>query len=633
MQQVSLRGDVEGIRAVAVASVVAYHAGLSALPGGFVGVDVFFVVSGYLMASILGREERLDLAALAGYATRRVLRLAPALLLVGAATTAAAAALFLPQDMVRAAESVLPAVLFYSNVHFYHEADYFTDAARLHPLLHTWSLSVEMQFYLTFPLVILAGRRLGRPRAAVALFGAASLAGAVAAVPHAADAAFYLYPLRAWEMAAGALAAMGALPVAQRRAVREASAAAGLGMVLASAALLGPASPFPGLLALPACAGTALLLHAGASGGSAVSRVLAAAPLAGVGRLSYAVYLWHWPVLVFARHLSGADALGAAETAAAVALSVLLAVPTLALVEEPCRRAARTRPRRSLAGAAAASAALVAVGAHAVGSGGWPGRIPPEVAARYDAERRDRSPDLERCHGHDARPIPFAEKCRYGPPGADPEAAIWGDSHAGEVGRALGDALASEGRSLLYVSYSSCPPALGLFGSSRPACSRHNAETAERLAADRRIRTVVLVARYAYYEQVAAAEFRAGLEATVRTLAAGGTRVVLILPVPEPGLDVPLRRARETLLGREFAEVAPPAGDLGLRLDRIRAFLLGLADGERVVAVDPAAVLCGGGACRVELDGRALYLDDNHLSMTGARLLVPSLLAALAEAR
>jgi peptidoglycan/LPS O-acetylase OafA/YrhL len=333
------RPDIDGLRAVAVLAVVLFHADAAVLPGGYVGVDVFFVVSGFLIARLIETECAAGVFSFAGFYERRIRRLIPALAVVFAISTGLALALLSPSQLEHFAGSLLAANFFGANIFFWRTSDYFAVAAEWQPLLHTWSLSVEEQFYLVFPLALVALRRFGRRAVVAALCAVAcvSLALAIWGAAHKPAATFYLLPTRTWELLLGALFALAPLPRARSRGGREILALTGLALIAAAAAgVPGPAAAPLAAIVL-AAAGTALLVHAGGCGSHSARRLLAAPPLVLIGLASYSLYLWHWPLLVFARHATATRELPPALTAAVVLLAILLALVSWRYVERPFR--------------------------------------------------------------------------------------------------------------------------------------------------------------------------------------------------------------------------------------------------------------------------------------------------------
>ncbi|MGH1502471.1 MAG: acyltransferase family protein, partial [Acidimicrobiales bacterium] len=348
----SFRADIQGLRALAVALVVAYHAGLP-IHGGFVGVDVFFVISGFVITrGVAGELERTGTVRLGRFAVRRIRRLLPALALMLTATMAfaiVASSSLGPQQAISATGH--DAALFHANLGIYESVgDYFAPAAESNPLLHTWSLAVEEQFYAVFPLISLVLWRVGKPATGrrrlsigYAAIAAVTLALSVAMVgewypwevDHPQAFSYFATHYRAWEFLAGCLVA---LALADGRRLPGSAAkwsVLGLGAVVGSALLLDARTIFPGYAAVFPVAGTAALLAAGASPGrSHLGRALSARWVVGIGDLSYGWYLWHWPFIVFARELWPSTWWAAL---AAAALSLPVAAASQRLIENPIR--------------------------------------------------------------------------------------------------------------------------------------------------------------------------------------------------------------------------------------------------------------------------------------------------------
>ncbi|QIG43851.1 acyltransferase [Nocardioides anomalus] len=373
--QLAHRDDVQGLRAVAVLTVIAAHASVPFLPGGFVGVDVFFVISGFLISQLLFREvERSGRVSIPGFYARRARRILPAATLVTVATVAASAIWLSAIDLKTVAEDALWATFFAANIHFAAVGtDYFAQEEPPSPLQHYWSLSVEEQFYLLWPalllvLVLLARRRALPRRLVLAVLGVLTLASFVWSVVSTSSdplAAYFSTPARAWELGLGALTALVAVPLASRlpAAVRGVLCAAGLGLILAACLAYSDATPFPGWQAAVPCVGSALVLLAGAAPGPTQPlpvRLLGVRPMAVVGDWSYSLYLWHWPVLIIATRK--VDPLGLWRTLLCVAAVFVLSALTYRFVEQPFRSSRRFPTRRALA-LYPGAVALVVVGA------------------------------------------------------------------------------------------------------------------------------------------------------------------------------------------------------------------------------------------------------------------------------
>ncbi|WP_420587368.1 acyltransferase family protein [Ruegeria sp.] len=298
------RPDIDGLRAVAVVPVVLHHAGFAGVPGGFVGVDIFFVISGFLITTILAREIRDGQFSILSFYERRARRILPALFVVLAACLAVGWFLLLPNQYGNLAVSVGATLLFASNIWFWMDAgDYFGHGIEFAPLLHTWSLAVEEQFYLFFPLLLWALSRASMRVwiRVIVLISLVSLALSMYATTAHPVANFYLTPTRIWELGIGALLAVGAFPALRRPAAVEAVALIGAVLIIGSILLISDHTPFPGITAIPPCLGAAFLIWAGMYGRSMIARFLTLRPVVWIGLISYSLNLWHWPVLVAAR--------------------------------------------------------------------------------------------------------------------------------------------------------------------------------------------------------------------------------------------------------------------------------------------------------------------------------------------
>ncbi|NNU42853.1 acyltransferase family protein [Ramlibacter montanisoli] len=316
------RPDIDGLRALAVLPIVLFHLGVPGFGGGYVGVDIFFVISGFLITQRLLSDSHL-----LRFYERRARRILPALMVVLAATTAAASVLLMPLDLAAYGRSMIATLVFASNFHFWSEVGYFDEPAALKPLLHTWSLGVEEQFYILFPLFLMFAIKARRSLVVVGMAATLSFIADAWFVTRSPALAFYWCPFRAWELMLGACLAMARLPAAR-------SWEAAAGFLLIGIAVFGysEATPFPGFAALLPCAGAALLLHAGGMQAASPLRWGAAVF---IGRISFSLYLWHWPVIVFYRYLWGEP--DAASIFLLAGLTVALSTLTYIFVEEPVR--------------------------------------------------------------------------------------------------------------------------------------------------------------------------------------------------------------------------------------------------------------------------------------------------------
>lgn len=544
------RRDIDGLRAIAVLPVILFHGGFSAFGGGFLGVDVFFVISGYLIAGILLRDLAAGRFSILGFYERRARRILPALFVVLLASLALALAWMPPLAFRDFGQSLVATGLFASNVLFWLEAGYFDGAAEAKPLLHSWSLAVEEQYYLLFPLALAALWRFGRAGTLAAL-GAVALASLIAAAwatRHWPDAAFYLTPFRLWELLAGALLALW---LHARPAGPGNGWVAGAGLLAIAGSMLGfdSTTPLPALLPV---AGTVAVI-ACAGPGTLAGRLLGSAPLVGIGLISYSAYLWHQPLFAFARIRSLYDP-SPALMLGLVALTLALAWATWAWIEQPFRHRGkappRALPRRApLLGAAVAGLALAII------AGGWghltDGRAKLWLAAQSPDQRAleqailqaevdhragaDHPIDHGDCIFSDRALTPaFADRLRRCRAAHGPGLLILGDSHGIDT--------------FQMAALSAGPEAPFIAGLVRGGCRPHDA------ASD-----------CPYDAALALAAREPGLWRTVLFTQAG---VYLFTP-PEGMTDT--RRAFEIAVSRPVAPLQPDLARIGRVLEYLEA--------------------------------------------------------------
>jgi peptidoglycan/LPS O-acetylase OafA/YrhL len=502
--QIGYRPDIDGLRAVAVTGVVVFHAHVFGLSGGFVGVDVFFVISGFLITRILleehAREGRISLVA---FYERRVRRLLPAFYAMLAATGIAVAFLYAPVAFENFATSALAALVFASNIYFWQTSGYFSEEAEIAPLLHTWSLAVEEQFYLMWPLVLIVA--LSRPGLRALLLPAMVAAGLVSLAlaefggRNLPQPAFYLMPTRAFELLIGALLALPAVPAVRNRALADALTLAGLGAILAAYVVIDSDTPFPGVWALLPCGGAALVLYAGHRSRVA-NAVLAWRPVVFVGLVSYSWYLWHWPAFAIWRYVTFRPPT-ALEAVALIAFSFLCAVVSWRYVERPFRKPPVIAPAVIAPAAAAHPSPTrphprphasgwrtigrlglvpgLAFAALAFGvrlADGLPARLDPHVA-QLSRSVDSVSPLRAGCHlaPRDGFALPPAEDCIDGADVA-PTAILWGDSHAEHYASTLAALGREAGFAFRHMSKSACPPLVDASFVDEPPIYRGNCE-------------------------------------------------------------------------------------------------------------------------------------------------------------
>jgi len=614
------RPDIDGLRALAVVPVVLFHAGLAGFSGGYVGVDVFFVISGYLITRLIHDEMGAGRFSVARFYERRIRRIFPALFAVLAASTVAAAIWFMPVDFDAFSDSLAGAALSVSNFVFWREAGYFAGPSDLKPLLHTWSLGIEEQFYVVFPLVLLALHRYARRFLPAALAAAvlASFALSAWGTRHHAGAAFYLLPFRAWELGLGALLAVGVVPALQRRAAAELLAAVGLLLILVPVFTYTAETRFPGWAALAPTAGAALLIHA-APQATVVGGLLRLRPLVFIGLLSYSLYLWHWPLIVFTRYRMPAD-LGFAASCALVAASFAVAYASWRWIEQPFR-GARALGRRRTVFTTGGTAVTITVALAALGTltAGLPQRLSPE-AQRYAAML-----DKHKYFGIYDRGTCFLDYDQ-GADDYDPTACltadkpggvlIYGDSFAAHLFPGL-RALDSDEAVRQYTA-TSCRP----IRTANERCNAFYDRFLSEILPRARASTVVLSAFWApYFNRLGPAEFKSRVAATVAAIQTTGKRVVLFGQTPTYHRPVPYTLA---LAGRAMNRL--PARDAHLT----NAVLRDIAQQAGAVFLDPYAVACDELTCVAARDGEPFHWDFGHFTLEGSKFYAKHIMQTLA---
>jgi peptidoglycan/LPS O-acetylase OafA/YrhL len=599
---IKYRSDIDGLRALAILPVVWFHSDLPGVPGGFTGVDTFFVISGYLITLIIHREVSSGTFSFAHFYERRFRRIAPALLLVTAAVTAAGYALLLPYELLEYSRSAVAALGIVSNVFFWRAGGYFKLAEAITPLLHTWSLGVEEQFYLLFPTLLIAAERLRGVKRTVALLAVLSLALSLILTPRSPAAAFYLLPTRGWELMAGAGLAVGLIAIPPR--LGGYAGLCGIALLFIAAFAISGDDPFPGWRALIPALGAALVI--GSPPQALAGRLLSWPPLVYLGRISYSLYLWHWPVFVFLRHWRAAPLLPPTLALIGIGSAVALAAATYKTVEQPARDRSVPFTKVLIACGSAAAIVLLALALALLG-GGLPQRFSPQVA-RIASGHDAYAPLAHACTdiGFDAA----FERCHIGPAGK-PRLLLFGDSHAAAISEAVGLAFQQPG---VILSMGTCAPALdwtnpGLRGRDPQTCRHFKARALSFAQNDSGIETVVLSAYWASHARAGGAEFWRSVQQFADSLTSRGKRVIVIAGIPDPGVDVPWGSAIRARFHR------PP-----LRLDCAPARV----PLSRVTIVDVSS-----GFCRYPAS--ALFTDDNHVSrFAGQAIIAPALQRALA---
>lgn len=605
-QDANYRPDLDGLRGYAVVIAVLFHYGLGA-PGGFIGPDIFFVISGYLIGGIVFRAVDARHFSFARFLEFRLRRVAPAALVVILACLIAGYLLLLPRRFERLAESALANLYFGVNHLFLSQAGYFDATSDFKPLLHTWSLSVEEQFYFVFPLLAVLITRFAKAHRLpwITVLMLASLTTNLWLTDQHYEAAYFLAIGRAWEFLFGALLVLLPAPQWSPR-LRNAAAAAGL-IVLAGCTLLYDRHmAYPGFAVMLPVGATVAIISAGVNAEPALSRWIGATPQRLMGRISYSFYLWHWPILVFMQHLIVAP-LSQADRWSAFALTLLVAVLSWRFIEEPFRARAGM-PRRRLLQWIGGGALVVLIAGLTITEGkGLRGRwqSDPALIAIEKAWIR-----ADACSLGVEAPVASLDpdQCHRGDPAATATVLLWGDSHARNWSPAIEQSARDHAAAAVIATSAGCPPVLDFDPKDRPGCSAANRHVIDWIAAHPEIRTVVLASLWSRYEHEAGFDQR--IHRTLDRLATLQREVVLVGPIPSYHKPVPEMLARLHRLNGPQDEVRLPADWTTIARDRAVFERWFGNSGLRVL--DPWPLFCDDTGCRIRAHGQPLYRDHTH---------------------
>lgn len=521
------RPDIEGLRAVAVIAVLLFHLGWGSVSGGFIGVDIFFVISGFLIGGIVVREAGEGRFSFARYMIRRIRRIVPVMLVVLIVVTLFAALVLMPSELESYAASLGFSALFMGNVHFWlHRGAYAESEYEV--LLHMWTLGVEAQFYVLLPIIVLGLMRFGRVGLWIGLVGLACISAAVSILYP--SASFYMLPARLWEFLLGALIAITPLPIMSRRWVREVVALIGLALILYAAIVLHSDTPFPGWRAAIPCIGAGAIIAAGSRGTSVVGSALSLSPVRFVGKISYSLYLWHWPVIVLLLLGLPAAALDWRLQAIAVVLSFALAVLSWRFVEEPFRRTSFPQ-RPILWGSGSLTFAMVAAALLLSTTSGWPQRFSPrgQEIATHMSYPLDSVFKSGACFIHHRSQTFDRDEC-LAPDDGRPQVLLLGDSHAAHLAPGL---IASfPGSAISQVTASGCRPTLDGPASTYPFCDGLMKWALNEFAAEKSPDLIVLAGRWEEGDLPALVE-------TLQEFKRRGQDVLLVGPTAEWAQSVP----------------------------------------------------------------------------------------------
>ncbi|WP_296230128.1 acyltransferase family protein [Pseudomonas sp. UBA4617] len=619
------RPDIDGLRAVAVLAVTIFHFNKQWMPGGFVGVDIFFVISGYLITGIVARQIAAGTFSLADFYMRRVRRIFPAALFVTLATLIAGSALMLPADALQLSQSAVAATFSAANIFFWKFLDtsYFAASSDTVPLLHMWSLGVEEQFYLVWPGLLLLSLKFGGRRLVVLTACLAAVASfwygqsKLAADP---TFAYYMLPSRAGELLIGALAYFSCEAARDRISTRAASGLAytGAGLVILSLIFIREEEGFPGFISAVPAMGAALIIAGCAFSSNLVGKLLALKPMTAVGLISFSLYLWHWPVLALYRYSFGELTLvgGLACFAAMSALTVV----SYFYIEKPFRNAKSSLKTLSI-GMAAAS--VCAVSAMTIQSNGMFGPLTPNgYAEKLKALDDNTGPAYSYpyvCQGMPKPAIISNPKCVVGTGPTD--TILFGDSNAAHFMGYFKVVADHYGFSLRNLEHPSCPPFPGNLSQKyvvkgyQESCPAFNQMVRQNLAP---YKTVIIGATWQVYAQNP--NFEADMRETLKQLTATGKNVIVALRAPgfvDYDKECTRKSVKIPFADCEKRSAYADEGDLSAN-EKIRLIA---KDFVNVQTFSIRNLICKDGTCSAYLNGKPLYYDPGHLSIPGSEML------------
>ncbi|SKA92288.1 Peptidoglycan/LPS O-acetylase OafA/YrhL, contains acyltransferase and SGNH-hydrolase domains [Prosthecobacter debontii] len=638
----SYRPDIDGLRGVAVMMVVLFHADFG-FNGGYTGVDLFFVISGYLITGLLFKELDRGGIDLVSFWERRLRRIAPALLVMLLVTVGAGYFLLMPDAFSSLGESVIAQALFCANLYFWKDSGYFSSASEEKPLLHLWSLAVEEQFYVILPIVLILGhawlkRRRGMSttrrtlvRGLAWLWGV-SFVASVVCVYRDANTAFYWLPPRAWELLTGSvLAGLPQTWLPRTKRIRHWIGSLSFVMIFVAGLAYEDETPFPGLAALLPCLGAAGLIWAHAPGENVPQgdrswtwRLFTWRPLVGIGLISYSLYLWHWPLLALAHYLNvSKEGLAVGVRAALVVAAMLLAWASWKWVETPFRKKGLITSRRMVFGLGLGSIMTsLMIGVWLVRGQGLPERI-PESALNYARGRDDRDLTASWTGLEAAQKGEFPQ---FGAEGRPVRLMLWGDSHARSLMPVL-DRLCEENQVAGEMAiYSATSPTFGFYRRSRHGLNERTELLAEAVLARLKQTQASHVILAAYWMECSGKDsvrFENALVQTVQRLKEAGPQVWVVLDVPTQPYDVPKALALGGLWPSDAVAMSTSMEEYHVA-NKVMQSLIPRLKTAGAHVVEPMELLTGAkGRSRVEHGGHSLYIDSHHLSVTGALFLKP----------
>lgn len=644
------RSEIDGLRALAVLPVLFFHADFTLFSGGFIGVDVFFVISGFLITSIILEELSQSRFSLLSFYERRARRIMPALMFMGLGSFVVAYAI-MPSDLFKEfGMSLVNVYTFTSNIYFYFTGGYFSSIADEKPLLHTWSLAIEEQYYLLFPCMLMLLFKKARKYTLVAvviLLMTSLFMSQYLTSNGFNDASFYLISSRAWELLAGSVIAFSSLTSKVKSIlVRESLSVIGLLLLTSSYIIFDKSSPLPGLYSLIPVIGTMMLIVF-ATGSTTVGKILSQKWIVFVGLVSYSLYLWHQPILAFIKMKSVGEPSHYLVLFGLI-VSFLFSIISWKYIEAPFRNKNKIKTKSIFIFSITGISISLLVGSWIYKLDGVPTRFGKKILVseiKYSPKRTE-------CHTSGLSYMKPKDGCRYFNENNTTWAVI-GDSHGVELAYSLASLLKEKGEGLLQLTFSACPAAAYLDLAAPPGCSNWSKEALATVINDKKIENVVLSFRYSYhffgdhlksypdlpqkspikhlpkslrkaYAQDVRTYYWNSFSKTVQSLLNADKNVIVVYPFPELPINIKKMIEPVTIFSSKPMINLNKAVSMEYYKKR-NQFVINKLDAlnydRNLISVKPAAIFCDNLFCSAAENNQAYYADDNHLSVFGARKL------------
>lgn len=637
MSNITYRADIDGLRAIAVLSVLFTHLGINSFSGGFVGVDIFFVISGYLITTIIVKQIKSNNFSILSFYDKRIRRIFPALFVVIVFTIFLSYVLLLPDDFKNFGQSIVATSIFSSNVLFWMESGYFSSASEFKPLLHTWSLGVEEQFYVFFPLLLLFLYKyfFKYLKAIIVVIAVFSFLLSIYGIFNAPAATFYLIPTRAWELMIGSILALNMIPKNNNSNINNFFALLGITMIILSIFTYDKSIVFPGYNALFPTIGAFLIIFSYHEK-NIISKLLSIKPMVFIGLISYSLYLWHWPIIVFYKYYKG-ESLNYFETIVILLLSIIMAYLTSKYIENPFRNKNFISRKKVFLFYILLSTSIIFIGLFINYSKGMKVRIPENIKDKLILNEKAKT-DWDypyECDNYrkDINRIQDVNMCKI-ENSKDKKVFIWGDSHAEMYYTIFKN---EKKKDYIFATSGGCLPVRGFNRiESGYYCDNFN-ETIFNHIIKSNYETVIISSRWDYIgnklnhtkgkSKVAIKNLYKKLENDIIKIKNSGKKVVIVLPLPRYKNSPPIiMQKRLWFKNSEKFEIERDSEKI---VKEIKNQLIDISVNTNSKIIDHEKILCKNDNCIYELNDVSIYKDSIHLTSQGAYLMKPYFMETL----